>query len=242
MSSSRQRQLDAVVARLQMKYGPRAIRKAAAATQPVARLPTTFPALDHALAGGLPWGRITELCGQATSGKVTLAAKALAAAQAQPDAIVAWLDLPRTCDPEYLHRCGLDLARLLVVRPRDATDGLAIARYLVEGRALAALVFDSTAELQEADPDVVAATLEHLAAATAETSTAVIFLSDPQAQSRTLAHVAALRLLLRREQWIRRGCDVCGYTAQATVVKHRLGHEGITVPLCITFNGEVRGE
>ncbi len=242
MSSSRQRKLDAVVAQLQLRYGPRAIRKAAPAPEPLPRLPTTFPALDAALGGGLPTGRITEVCGQATSGKVTLAAKTLVSAQARPEAIAAWLDLPRACDPEYLQRCGLDLARLLVVRPRDATDGLAIARYLVESRVLAALVCDGMAELLAADAGVVAAGLEYLATAVPQTPTALIFLSEPQAQCRTLAHVAAVRLMLRREQWIRRGRDVCGYTAQVTVAKHRLGREGTTVPIRITFNGGVYGE
>ena len=80
--TSRQRKLDAVVARLQLQYGPRAIRKAAAAPPaPVAHISTTFPDLDAALGiGGLPRGRITEIIGPATSGKVTLAAKVLSAA------------------------------------------------------------------------------------------------------------------------------------------------------------------
>jgi DNA polymerase III alpha subunit len=73
--TSRQRKLDAVVARLQLQYGPRAIRKTAAAPPaPVAHISMTFPDLDAALGiGGLPRGRITEIIGPATSGKVTLA-------------------------------------------------------------------------------------------------------------------------------------------------------------------------
>jgi len=62
--TSRQRKLDAVVARLQLQYGPRAIRKAAAPPAPVAYISTTFPDLDAALGiGGLPRGRITEIIG-----------------------------------------------------------------------------------------------------------------------------------------------------------------------------------
>ncbi len=143
--TSRQRKLDAVVARLQLQYGPRAIRKAAAAPPaPVAHISTTFPDLDAALGiGGLPRGRITEIIGPATSGKVTLAAKVLSAAHREKEALVAWLDLSNSCDPDYLHRCGLDLDRLLIVRPRDAADALAIALHLVDSKALAALVFES---------------------------------------------------------------------------------------------------
>ncbi|MCX6029394.1 MAG: hypothetical protein NT169_08840 [Chloroflexi bacterium] len=242
MAASRQNKLDAVVTRLQLQYGPRAIRKAAPAAEPVAHLSTTFSDLDTALGGGLPRGRITEIMGPATSGKVTLAAKALAAAHQERGALVAWLDLSRTCDPDYLHRCGLDLDRLLVVRPADGTDGLAITLHLVESNTLAALVFDSTAELRQADQATVAGALERLATVVTQTQTAVICLTEPRAQSRTLAHVATVRLALRREQWLTRGQDVCGYAGQVEILKHKLGRAGAVVPLRITFNGTVRGE
>lgn len=250
MPANRQRKLDAVVARLQVKYGPTAVRKAAPEPAPLAPLSTAFPALDAALGGGLPRGRITELSGPATSGKVTLAAKALAAAQQDPQApstgsgqgLVAWLDLGRTCDPDYLHRCGLALDRLLVVRPRDAADALAIALHLVESRTLVALVFDSTAQLKEADPGLVAGALEHLAAGVAGSATVVIFLAEPGAQSRTLAHVATVRLALRRERWLTAGQDVRGYEGQVAMLKHKLGRAGAVAPIRITFNGTVRGE
>ena len=71
MSSDRQRKLDAVVAKLQLQSGPRAVRKAAPAPEPIAHLSTTFPELDTALGGGRRRGRITEIIGPATSGKVT---------------------------------------------------------------------------------------------------------------------------------------------------------------------------
>ncbi len=250
MPSRRQRKLDAVVARLQLQYGPRAIRKAAAPVH-VSHLSTTFPELDAALGiGGLPRGRITEIVGPATSGKVTLAAKALSAAHGERDAIAAWLDLSRTCDPDYLHRCGLDLARLLVVRPRDGDDALAITLHLVESNTLAAIVFDDTAVLAtgsghgliHADQAAVAGALERLATAVTQTQTAVIFLTEPHAQSRTLAHVATVRLAIRREQWITRGKDVRGYEGQVEVLKHKLGRAGAVVPIRISFNGTVRGD
>jgi recombination protein RecA len=249
--TSRQRKLDAVVARLQLQYGPRAIRKAAAAPPaPVAHISTTFPDLDAALGiGGLPRGRITEIVGPATSGKVTLAAKVLSAAQRDKEALVAWLDLSNSCDPDYLHRCGLDLDRLLVVRPRDAADALAIALHLVASKALAALVFESLplfgpgpADLAPIDQGLLTGTLERLATAVTLTACVVIFLTEPHAQSRTLAHGASVRLTIRRERWITRGPDVRGYEGQVEIVKHKLGRAGAVTPIRIIFNGTVRGE
>ena len=241
MTSDRQRKLDAVVARLQLQYGPRAVRKAAPAPEPIAHLSTTFPDLDTALGGGLPRGRITEIVGPATSGKVTLAAKTLSAAHGERDALVAWLDLPRTCDPDYLHRCGLDLDRLLVVRPRDAADALAITLHLVESNTLAALVFDGTAQLAQADPAIVAGSLERLATVVTQTQTAVIFLTEPHAPIQNAgargdrpAGAAPRAVADARQRRARlRGA---GRDPQA-----QAGQAGAVVPLRIIFNGTVRG-
>lgn len=244
MPSNRQRKLDAVVARLQLQYGPAAVRKAAPPAEPVARLSTTFTELDGALGGGLPRGRITEIIGAATSGKATLAAKVLATTHAERNALVAWLDLPRTSDPDYLHRCGIDLSRLLVVRPRDGADALAVVLHLVESGALAALVFDGKTcpgDGTPTDPATLAGSLERLATLVTQTQTAVIFLTEPSGYSRTLAHAAAVRLALRHERWITRGDDVRGYEAQVEIVKHRLGQAGAVIPIRIVFNGTVRG-
>jgi recombination protein RecA len=254
--SRRQRKLDTVVAGLQLQYGPQAVRRSAGRhAEPVSCIATTFLDLDAALGiGGLPRGRISEIIGPATSGKVTLAAKVLAAAQRDRDALVAWLDLARTCDPDYLHRCGLDLDRLLIVHPEDGADALAITLHLVESNTLAALVFDGLADLSsEAEPPAswgsartgqATGMLERLAVGVAKTQTAVLFLTEPHAQFRTLAHVAAVRLAIQRERWITRGApgDVCGYEGTVEILKHKLGRAGAIVPIRITFNGTVRGD
>jgi recombination protein RecA len=272
MPSRRQRKLDAVVAGLQLQYGPRAVKRAAGRhAEPVSCIATTFPELDAALAphgageqgsggaGGVPRGRISEIIGPATSGKVTLAAKVLASAQRDRDALVAWLDLGRTCDPDYLHRCGLDLDRLLVVHPEDGADALAITLHLAESNALAALVFDGLADLSPAaeapvsrdsartgqiPTGLVTGMLERLSTVVAGTQTVVMFLTEPYAQLRTLAHVATVRLAIRRERWITHSPqgDVRGYEGTVEILKHRLGWAGAIVPIRITFNGTVRGD
>ena len=244
MPSRRQRKLDALVTRLQVQYGPRAIHRdpLPRAPAPVPHISTTFPALDAALGiGGLPRGRISEISGRITSGKLTLAAKLLSAAQHEPDALGAWLDLGRTCDPDYLYRCGVDLERLLVVRPEDSADALAILLHLVESNTLAVLVFDSLSELHRGDESRLAGALERLATIVTQTQTAVIFLSDPAVQFRTLAHLATVRLELRLERWIDLRPDVRGYEGQVKIVKHKLGRAGGQVLVQIAFNGTVRG-
>jgi recombination protein RecA len=249
MSSSRRRKLDAVVARLQLEHGPRAIRRAGPdeRTPPAPRIATSFTELDAALGGGLPQGRISEIAGATTSGKLTLAAKTIATAHRRDrEALAAWIDPHNTCDPDYLHRCGVILDRLLVVRPATVSDALAVLLHLVMSRALAVLVCDWT---PQADPGLFTAseeaalggTLAQLNYQLTNASTAVIFLTESTAASASLAHAAAVRIRLQREQWLMRHGDVHGYTGQVEIVKNRLGRAGARVPLRIEFNGTVRG-
>jgi recombination protein RecA len=247
MASSRRRKLDLVVSSLQLKYGPQAIHRApAAAGMPgVARIPTAFPALDVALQGGWPRGRLSELCGPATSGKLTLAAKAIATLQqVDPQALAAWLDTTRTCDPDYLHRCGVALDRLLVAHADTLADALALILHLVESNTLGFLAVDALPcqPAQPATDATLSAGLARLVPLVARTATAVLFLSETPATYPALAHVAAVRVFLRREQWLTHGQDVRGYVGQAEVIKNRFGPIGVRVPVRIVFNGTVRGE
>lgn len=260
MPSQRRRKLDALVAQLQFEHGPRAIRRAEPGERAprVARIPTTFAELDALLDGGLPRGRITEVTGPATSGKLTLAAKVIASAHStamsgahrERDAVAAWIDTWRTCDADYMHRCGVDLSRLLVARPATLSDALAMALHLVESRSLVVLVVD-TLPMQaplarepgerRGNEGPLAGALSRLAALLTETQTAVVFLTDPEQFSQALAHAAAVRLNIRRERWLTRGGDVRGYEGQTELVKNRLGRTG-TAHIRITFNGTVRGD
>jgi len=169
MTSQRHRRLDAVVARLQLAHGTRAIRRAGPdeKTPPLARIATSFAELDAALDGGLPQGRITEISGPATSGKLTIAAKAIATAhRLDADVLAAWIDPSHSLDPDYMHRCGVDLNRLLVVHPVDLGDVFSIVLHLVESNTLALLVVDSLAPTPEGlapTPEGLAPTPEGLA-------------------------------------------------------------------------------
>jgi recombination protein RecA len=249
MPSQRRRKLDALVTQLQFEHGPRAIRRAEPGERApaVARIPSTFTELDALLDGGLPRGRISEITGPATSGKLTLAAKVIAAAHRDRDTVAAWIDTWRTCDADYMHRCGIDLSRLLVVRPASLVDALAMTLHLVESRSLAVLVMDTLpppepGERPGSGEGALAGALSRLSALLTETQTAVLFLTDPEQHSQALAHAATVRLNIRREQWLTgKGGDVRGYEGQTELVKNRLGRTG-AARIRITFNGTVRGD
>jgi recombination protein RecA len=247
-----QRQLDAAMATIQGRYGPWALvrGRSAARSAPVVppHIPTGFPRLDRVLGiGGLPKGRVCEVLGPATSGKTTLALKFLAQAQ-RDGGQVGYIDQALYFDPDYAHRCGLDLSRLLVGTTHDLPEALAMAEALVRSGGLAALVFDAMdilwTEAQAASK--LEATLSRLPAPLARSDTILLVLHESSAGNSpalsALAHCAAVRLQVTREQWIRRHDDVCGYKSRVEVLKSRVGPAGRSASIDIRFNGTVRGE
>lgn len=246
-SHKRQRQLDTAVAAIQGRYGPWALVKGKPATADLPHISTGFPALDRALGiGGLPKGRVCEVLGPATSGKTTLALKFLARAQADGGQ-VAYVDQALYLDPEYAHRCGLDLSRLLVGTPQDRQEALAMTEALVRSGSLAALVVDSPDFLwsDAAAAPLLAATLNRLPASLARSGTILLVLHDSPLASPTalsaVAHYAAMRLQVAREEWIIRHGDVRGYKARVEVLKNQVGPAGRTIRIAIEFNGTVHG-
>jgi recombination protein RecA len=78
------------------------------------------PAID-ALAGGLPRGCLTEICGPASSGRTTLLLSALAAATRRGEFCVV-VDASDALDPHSAAAAGVDLDRLLWVRCSESSS------------------------------------------------------------------------------------------------------------------------
>src|SRR3954467_1613615 len=86
--------------------------------------PTGSAGVDAALGGGLRRGQLSEITGAASSGRTTVAVRALAAGAERGEA-VALIDACDTFDPESAAAHGLALPRLLWVRDTgDATRAL----------------------------------------------------------------------------------------------------------------------
>lgn len=76
----------------------------------------------------------------------TLALKVLASAQSRRD-MAAYLDLSYTFDPDYAARCGVNLDKLVLVRPHTGGAALEILHSLVASRGVGVLVFDPVSQL-----------------------------------------------------------------------------------------------
>ncbi|HZF10440.1 MAG TPA: hypothetical protein VFE33_16745 [Thermoanaerobaculia bacterium] len=93
-------------------------------------LPTALPALDHLLAGGLPRGQLVELVGGRSSGRFSAVLTLLAAATGVGEA-AGLVDLGDHLDPATAAAVGVDLERLLWLRPQNMKQALAGAEMLL---------------------------------------------------------------------------------------------------------------
>jgi len=103
-------------------------------------LPTGRPEVDALLpGGGFPRGALADLAGGPASGKTGLALAALREAQAE-GGLAAFVDGRGELYPPAAVVLGVDLARLLIVRP--GTGGLWAAEALLASGAFAAVAVD----------------------------------------------------------------------------------------------------
>jgi recombination protein RecA len=248
-NKTKKRRLEAAVQAIQLKWGSQALRKGAppAVASSFPALPTGLTALDRMLRGGLPLGHITEIIGQSTSGKRTLALHCVAQAQSRYSCV--YVDLAQTFDPVYAAACHVDLAHLPIATPADPARALDLACDLANGGHFGLIVFDSTAELLSGSfpPGAAAATLRRLHHNLNGQPSALLFLTtpffdEPGAPANypfgfDLGQVAALRLLISRQRWLRQHGSIRGYEAQVSVLRSRWSAAGQQAAVRIAFNG-----
>src|SRR6202051_2115227 len=106
--------LDAAMAQIERAFGKGSIMRmgARAGDEQIEVIPSGSLGLDLALGiGGLPRGRIVEIYGPASSGKNTLAARGIAAAQKRAGTC-AFIDAEHALDPVYARKLGVDVDNL----------------------------------------------------------------------------------------------------------------------------------
>ncbi len=94
------------------------------------RLPTGVSALDELLDGGLRAGETLEVIGARTSGRFSLVLETLASTTASGQ-VAALVDLGDNFDPATALDVGIELERLLWLRPRHMKKALASAEILI---------------------------------------------------------------------------------------------------------------
>lgn len=103
-------------------------------------------ALDAALGGGYPKGRIVEIYGPESSGKTTLALHAIAEVQ-KLGGTAAFIDAEHALDPEYAKKIGVNVDDLIISQPDYGEQALEIVDALVRSNAVDLIIVDSVAAL-----------------------------------------------------------------------------------------------
>jgi len=182
-------------------------------------LPTTLDAVDALLGGGLPRGKMVELVSRRGAGRFSIVMSALVAATTMGEA-VALIDLGDHFDPQLAEANGVDLRRLLWVRPRTVKEAVMSAEMITATGFQLVIVDMGLQPLRgRRAPDAAWVRLGR----TAEAHGAAMLVSSPYPLTGT-ASEAVLKGFASRPKWIGRGRSprlLAGIEMSLTLEKHR---------------------
>jgi hypothetical protein len=158
---------------------------------------TGIPEID-ALAGGLPRGALTEICGPPCSGRTTVLLSALASRTAQEE-VCALIDARDSFDPRSAEAAGVELQQLLWVRCRGLDQSLRAADLLIQGGGFGFIALDLS--------DIAPETVRHVPLnawfrfrrAVEDTST-VLLLMEQESNAKTCASLV-VQMKSESAQW-----------------------------------------
>jgi hypothetical protein len=184
------------------------------------------------LTGGLPRGAISEYAGRDGSGRETLAAVALARAQAA-GGLTVLVDTGGTADPDALTAAGIEVARLTLVYPATAAQAQAVVEVLCRCGALDLLLINSVSSLFLLPTLSLARRTDRLLArwqgALRARRTSVLLVNDPVAHDpwRTVGDPGLAQATTLRVAYLPRGIRISAHggvvelVTEARVIKHR---------------------
>jgi len=246
----KEKALEMTISQIEKEFGKGAIMKLGEKSHiEVSVIPTGAISLDIALGvGGIPRGRVTEIFGQESSGKTTLALSILAQAQ-RMGGQVAFIDAEHALDPNYAKKLGLKIEDMLVSQPDSGEQALEITEALIRSNAIDVVVIDSVAalvpkaELEGEMGDSVmglqarlmSQALRKLTGYISKSKTSAIFINqirekigvffgNPETTpgGRALKFYASVRLELRRVESIKKGQELIGNRVKVKVVKNKV--------------------
>jgi len=179
-------------------------------------LPTALPSLDALLDGGLPRGKVIEIAGRGARLSVVIAALAAATSTGEAAALI---DTGDAFDPQLGEAAGIDLRRLLWVRPRKLREAAAAAELVIATGFQLVAVDAGLPPLRGRVPDAAWVRL----ARAAEAHGTALLVSAPYPLTGTTSE-AMLRAEPSRGQW--RGPLLTGVDLALRLEKHRRKRPG----------------
>ncbi len=128
------------------------VQRGAGALEPLPRIPTGLPEIDRLLGGGAPRGRLCEISGPLSSGRTSLVLGLLASVTRSGEC-AAVVDRADALDPRSAEAAGVDLDRVLWVRPPDWREALRCTERLLETDGFPLVLLDMPSiQSQNASP------------------------------------------------------------------------------------------
>ena len=140
---------------------------------PAGCFPTGLAEIDRALGGGFPRGRVSEVVGPGSCGRTSLALALLARTTAQGE-LGALVDRADAFDPASAASAGVDLERVLWVRPRGVAEALRSVEHVLRAGGFPLVLLDLCTE--EPALHVPAAAWPRLRKATSASACALVLL------------------------------------------------------------------
>ena len=219
--SRKSESIKAAILKVERRWGLRASgRMFGGQYEAPAGLAMELPELDRATGfGGVPCGKLTEFTGLASSGKLTLALRALATA-VRAGGVAAYIDLSGTFYPPAAAAMGIDLERLVVVRPKDEAAAVKAGAILLLSEGFDAVLLDLGGA--RVRPDALARLTELSSRSRAAT---IAVTRDGSRATEGLRFFASLRLGVQRRDWLWRegpmGRAPAGMRLEVEVLKTR---------------------
>src|SRR5690554_4438083 len=251
MDENRSKALAAALSQIEKQFGKGSIMRMGDTdvVGDVQAVSTGSLGLDIALGiGGLPRGRVIEIYGPESSGKITLTLSVIAQVQ-KLGGTAAFIDAEHALDPVYAQKLGVNVSDLLISQPDTGEQALEIADMLVRSGSVDVVVVDSVAALvpkaeiegEMGDSHIglqarlMSQALRKLTGNIKRTNTMVIFINqirmkigvmigNPETTTggNALKFYASVRMDIRRIGAIKKGDEVIGSETRVKIVKNKV--------------------